>query len=63
VPELGKLDKKYIHAPWTAPAEVLKQAGVTLGKNYPRPLVDHAEARLRTLERYDVVKSVSGEAT
>jgi len=27
-----------------------------LGKDYPRPVVDHAEARAKTLERYAVVK-------
>jgi deoxyribodipyrimidine photo-lyase len=29
---------------------------VALGKNYPLPLVQHAEARVRTLQRYAVVK-------
>ena len=27
-----------------------------LGKDYPRPVVDHDEARAKTLERYSVVK-------
>jgi deoxyribodipyrimidine photo-lyase len=30
---------------------------VTLGLTYPHPLVDHGEARVRTLEAYAVVKS------
>ena len=34
----------------------LLAANVTLGKDYPRPIVDHAEARARTLLRYAVVK-------
>ena len=34
----------------------LAAAGVELGKTYPRPIVDHAEARERTLLRYAVVK-------
>jgi len=29
---------------------------VVLGGNYPLPVVDHAEARERTLQRYAVVK-------
>jgi deoxyribodipyrimidine photo-lyase len=45
VPELAKLDAKWIHAPWTAPPFELARAGVTLGKTYPRPIVDHARAR------------------
>lgn len=49
VPELARLPAKYIHAPWTAPADVLKVAGVSLGKNYPQPIVDHASARQRFL--------------
>jgi deoxyribodipyrimidine photo-lyase len=27
-----------------------------LGRDYPEPIVDHAQARQRTLERYAVVK-------
>ena len=40
---------KYIHAPWEAPDHVLATAGVVLGDTYPRPAVDHREARLRYL--------------
>jgi len=50
VPELAALPAKWIHAPWTAPAEVLARAGVRLGQAYPKPVVDHAEARDRALE-------------
>ena len=52
VPELSKLPKKYIHRPWEAPQHILKQAGVTLGGNYPRPIVDHKPARERALSAY-----------
>jgi len=31
-------------------------AGVILGETYPRPVVEHDEARKKTLERYAVVK-------
>jgi deoxyribodipyrimidine photo-lyase len=34
----------------------LQAAGVELGKTYPLPLVDHAQARAKTLLRYSVVK-------
>jgi deoxyribodipyrimidine photo-lyase len=47
VPELSRLAAPYIHAPWTAPPLVLAEAGVTLGRTYPRPIVDHATARAR----------------
>jgi deoxyribodipyrimidine photo-lyase len=50
VPELAKLPPKFIHHPWDAPDDVLAKAGVTLGKTYPHPIVDHAAARDRALE-------------
>jgi hypothetical protein len=49
VPELARLPTRYVHAPWLAPASVLTDAGVILGENYPRPIVDHVEARRRYL--------------
>ena len=56
VPELAGLSAKALHAPWLAGALELQSAGVELGKTYPQPVVDHAEAREKTLERYAVVK-------
>jgi deoxyribodipyrimidine photo-lyase len=49
VPELGRVPAKYLHRPWEAPADVLRTAGVVLGRTYPRPVVDHAWARGRFL--------------
>lgn len=57
VPELSELPDKWIHCPWRASEEVLKQAGVTLGVHYPHPIVEHADARERALVAYDKVKS------
>ena len=34
-------------------------AGVELGRDYPRPIVDHAEAREKTLQRYAVVQAAA----
>ena len=61
LPELGNLSNKDIHAPWLAPAMVLAGAGVTLGGTYPRPIIDHDQARKATLARYAVVKSKTGD--
>jgi deoxyribodipyrimidine photo-lyase len=52
VPELAKLPAKWIHSPFTAPGQVLSDAGVTLGETYPNPIVDHAAAREQALENY-----------
>jgi deoxyribodipyrimidine photo-lyase len=49
VPELARLPARYIHRPWDAPAAVLRDAGVRLGKDYPRPVVGHSFARERFL--------------
>jgi deoxyribodipyrimidine photo-lyase len=49
VPELAKLPDRWIHQPWEASPQTLREAGVRLGDTYPRPIVDHAEARLRAL--------------
>mmetsp|Transcript_25301 Transcript_25301/g.45581 ORF Transcript_25301/g.45581 Transcript_25301/m.45581 type:complete len:576 (-) Transcript_25301:207-1934(-) len=42
VPELANLPAKHIYEPWKANVSILNAAGVKLGKNYPRPIVDHA---------------------
>jgi deoxyribodipyrimidine photo-lyase len=56
LPVLAALPDKAIHAPWLATPVDLMAAGVELGVNYPRPIVDHATARTTTLARYAVVK-------
>jgi len=56
VPELAELPRRWIHRPSEAPADVLEAAGVTLGETYPRPLVDHAQARARALSAYSAIK-------
>lgn len=40
VPELANMPDKWIHKPFEAPEVVLQKAGVTLGGNYPEPIVD-----------------------
>ena len=52
VPELAGLPDRYLQRPWEAPAEVLEQAGVTLGTTYPAPIVEHKAARESALAAY-----------
>jgi deoxyribodipyrimidine photo-lyase len=49
LPELAAVPDKYLHAPWTMPGPVQAQCGVVIGRDYPPPVVDHAQARLATL--------------
>ena len=60
LPQLAKLPGTSIHAPWTTAPLELEAAGVRLGDSYPAPIVDHAEARERTLQRYAVVREAKG---
>jgi deoxyribodipyrimidine photo-lyase len=57
LPQLSKLPTAALHAPWRARPVELQEAGVVLGQTYPHPVVDHDSARLRTLQRYAVVKA------
>jgi len=52
VPELAAVPSKWIHQPWSAPPVELAAAGVELGRTYPGPMVDHAEARAGALAAF-----------
>src|SRR5574343_1597241 len=56
LPSLAGLSAKAIHAPWLVKPLELQEANVTLGRDYPYPVVQHDEAREKTRERYAVVK-------
>jgi deoxyribodipyrimidine photo-lyase len=57
VPELAKLSDKFVHKPWLASPLELAEAGVTLGKSYPQPIVDHDMARKRALAAFETIRS------
>lgn len=42
IPQLRNFPAKYIYEPWTAPIEIQRKFGCVIGKDYPRPIVDHA---------------------
>lgn len=60
VPEIAKLSDKTIHQPWAATGDELRRAGVELGRTYPLPLVDHAEARNLALAAFGQLKVPAG---
>jgi deoxyribodipyrimidine photo-lyase len=49
IPELKHCSNKWIHAPWLMPASEQQRCGVLIGQDYPKPVVDHALARIKTL--------------
>jgi deoxyribodipyrimidine photo-lyase len=56
LPQLAGFTAREIHAPWLTSAARQREAGCVIGVDYPTPIVDHAEARQKTLARYAVVK-------
>jgi len=54
VPELRDVPAEYLREPWTMPAEVQQRASCRIGRDYPEPIVDHAQARREALDRYRV---------
>jgi deoxyribodipyrimidine photo-lyase len=57
VPELAALPDAALHAPWRYPVE-LAAAGIQLGQHYPEPVVDHEQARQKTLARFAKLQPV-----
>lgn len=52
VPELRNLSTPYIHTPWEMPKDMQSSLGITIGKQYPAPIVEHDSARERTMKAY-----------
>jgi deoxyribodipyrimidine photo-lyase len=59
IPELKNIPPQFIHKPWELESVILKQYGVVLGKNYPKPMVDHANARNMALSEYKKITALS----
>ncbi len=59
VPELAQVPDKYIHNPWEAPPMLLEEAGVTLGVDYPEPLVDLKTSRTEALAAFKSLGSAA----
>lgn len=57
LPQLASLPNGALHAPWLAKPLDMQASGIALGTNYPHPIVNHDDARKKTLARYAVVKT------
>ncbi len=56
LPALARLPAKHRHAPWAAPAAVRADAGLTLGVQYPHPMVDLGASRQAALAAFQAIK-------
>ena len=56
LPQLAGFDAREIHAPWLVSPQRQREAGCVIGVDYPAPIVDHAEARAKTLKRYAIAR-------
>ena len=59
IPELKNLPKKYLFSPWEAPSDLLRELNITLGKTYPKPIVDLRDSRERALAAFQSLKGLS----
>ncbi|KTG01551.1 hypothetical protein cypCar_00030072 [Cyprinus carpio] len=51
LPVLNKFPAEYIYEPWKAPRSVQERAGCIVGKDYPRPLVEHDVIHKKNIQR------------
>ena len=56
IPELRDMPNKYLYNPWEAPRDVLEEANVRLGDNYPLPIVEIGSSRQKALEAFASTK-------
>ncbi len=56
IPQIAKLPNKYLFSPWEAPKHILEQAGISLGCDYPSPIVDMKVSRERALASFKQLK-------
>jgi deoxyribodipyrimidine photo-lyase len=56
IPELARLPNATLHAPWEASRGDLLRAGIELGVDYPRPMVDHHQTRSTALAALEGIR-------
>ena len=56
VPELIKVPSKYVHKPWEMEDKYQKAINTVIGKDYPKPIVIHEQARAEALKAFQSIK-------
>jgi len=56
LPELKNIPNKYLYSPWEAPQDILAEANIELGKDYPQPIVDLKQSREKALDAFSVIR-------
>lgn len=51
LPILQGFPDQYIYQPWEAPLAIQQEAGCIIGKDYPKPIIDHAVASKRNIAK------------
>ncbi|KAK6467990.1 cryptochrome-2-like isoform X1 [Huso huso] len=51
IPLLRKFPVEYIYEPWKAPLSIQERAGCIVGRDYPRPIVEHDIVSKRNVQR------------
>ncbi len=62
LPELAACDNEEIHAPWLIPPIRQQELGLSIGTDYPEPVVEHAEQRALALSLYKNAQAVPEKA-
>jgi deoxyribodipyrimidine photo-lyase len=56
VSELADVPEKYLAEPWTMPEDIQRASNCIIGKDYPKPIIDHSLERKAALQRYREAK-------
>jgi len=62
VPELANVPAPQVHAPWEMGPLEQQACSCRIGTDYPAPIVNHDEARRRTLARFEAVQGRARQA-
>ncbi|PIN12066.1 Deoxyribodipyrimidine photolyase/cryptochrome [Handroanthus impetiginosus] len=67
LPILKDMPREYIYEPWTAPLSIQVKAKCIIGKDYPKPVVDHdlasKECKQMLHEAYELNKRLNGKVS